>query len=170
VADRTPPTITVTTPAEGAVYVLGESVVATYSCEDAVSCVASAVDTSTVGAKTFTVKARDASGNFAFETRNYRVVYPFSDLSAASSLKAGEKLAVRFSLGADHGLSVVVSSAWRPCGVTVGDSSPAGSVLSYQASRYKLQVETHASWAGSCRQLAFTLNDGTTHVTSVSFH
>ena len=169
VVDRTPPTITVSSPAEGAVYVLGESVVASYSCEDAVSCVASAVDTSTVGAKTFTVTAKDASHNVARETRSYNVVYPFSELSASSVHKAGEKLAVRFSLGADHGLGVVVSSEWRPCGVTVGDSSPAASALSYQAGRYKLQVETPAAWAGSCRRLAFTLNDGTTHDANVSF-
>ena len=36
VVDRTPPTITVASPAQGAVYLLGETVAASYSCgEDA---------------------------------------------------------------------------------------------------------------------------------------
>ena len=168
IADRTPPTVSVSSPQEGAVYVLGESVVASYSCEDAVSCVASPLDTSTVGAKTFTVTAKDASHNVTTVSRNYRVVYPFSDLSVAASAKAGEKLSIRFSLGADRGLSVVVGSAWRGCGA-MGDSSPAVARLSYQSDRYKLQVETDASWAGNCRRLEFTLDDGTTHFANVSF-
>ena len=169
VSDRTPPAIAVASPAEGAAYVLGESVVATYSCgEDAVSCVASAVDTSTVGAKTFTVTAEDASGNVARETRSYRVVYVFSDFGVPSTHKGGEKLSVKFSLGGDHGLAVVTGSAWLSC-TGPGDSTPAAGALSYQAGRYKLQVETSASWAGSCRRLAVTLNDGTTHVAAVGF-
>jgi dipeptidyl aminopeptidase/acylaminoacyl peptidase len=171
VVDRTPPTVSVSTPQEGAAYVLGESVVASYSCgEDAVSCVASQIDTSSVGAKTFTVTAKDASHNATTVSRNYRVVYPFSDLSVASGATAGEKLPIRFSLGADRGLSVVVSSVWRGCGAVGGDSSPAVARLSYQADRYKLQVETDASWAGSCRRLEFTLDDGTTNFADVSFN
>ena len=168
VVDRTPPTISIQSPQEGAVFVLGESVAASYSCEDAISCVASPLDTSTVGAKTFTVTAEDASHNVARETRSYRVVYPFAELSAPSPHKAGDKLAVRFSLGGDHGLGVVAGTAWRLCGATSGDSSPAAFGLTFQAGRYKLQVETHASWAGSCRQLTFTLNDGTTHVANIN--
>ena len=170
VVDRTPPTITVSSPQEGAVYVLGESVVASYSCgEDAVSCVASHIDTSSVGAKTFTVTAKDASHNVATETRSYRVVYELSGFSAPSEHKAGEKLSVRFSLGADHGLGVVVSTAWLDCGATGGDGTSAGGGLSFQGGRYKFQVETHASWSGSCRRLAITLNDGTTHFANVTF-
>jgi Tol biopolymer transport system component len=169
VVDRTPPTIAVSSPAEGAVYVLGEAVTASYRCgDDAVSCVASPLDTSTVGAKTFTVKARDASGNFAFETRSYRVVYPFSELGVPAEHKAGEKLSVRFSVGADHGLGVVAGASWLGCG-GAGDSTSADWGLSYQAGRYKLQVETDASWSGSCRRLAVTLGDGTTHSTDVTF-
>jgi hypothetical protein len=86
-----------------------------------------------------------------------------------SEPKAGEKLSVKFSLGDDRGLAVVAGSAWLGCGTAEGDSSPAAAGLSYQAGRYKLQVETDASWAGSCRRLAVTLDDGTTHVANVSF-
>ena len=174
VVDRTPPTITVSSPQEGAVYVLGTSVVASYSCQDAVSCRGNVesgalVDTSIVGARSFTVTARDASHNVATETRSYRVVYPFSGFSAPSELKAGEKLSVRFSLGADHGLGVVAGTAWLGCGATGGDGTTAGSVLSFQGGRYKLQVDTQASWSGSCRRLAITLSDGTTHVANATF-
>ena len=66
--------------------------------------------------------------------------------------------------------SHVTSSAWRLCGATSGDSSHAAFGLSYQAGRYKLQLETHASWTGSCRQLTLTLDDGTTHVANVNFN
>jgi hypothetical protein len=72
--DRTPPVITVTTPAGGAAYVQGASVLAQYACTDATSGVAtcagpvssgSAIDTATPGPKSFTVSATDVAGNAA---------------------------------------------------------------------------------------------------------
>jgi Tol biopolymer transport system component len=187
VADRTPPTITIESPPEGAVYVLGASVVASYSCEDATSCrgdVASGalVDTSVVGAHSFTVAARDGSGNSATETRSYRVVYPFSGffspLAAAPSfatLKAGSKVPAKFSLGGDRGLGLITGSTWTRVrcgdGSTLPDSSPAdaGGRLSFHGGRYQLLVDSDASWAGSCRRLSVTLDDGSTQVANIRF-
>jgi Tol biopolymer transport system component/fibronectin type 3 domain-containing protein len=82
VADQQAPSITITTPAEGASYGRGQVVVADYSCTDASSAVTScvgtvadgaAVDTASLGGKTFTVTARDAAGNESTKTVSYTV-------------------------------------------------------------------------------------------------
>jgi Tol biopolymer transport system component len=179
VVDRTPPTITIAAPPEGAVYILAESVVVSYSCEDATSCqgdvrAGALLDTSAVGPRTFTVSARDGSGNVANASRNYRVVYPFSDFVWPASPGAGESMLFRFSLGGDRGLAVVVGATWSRVhcqdGTPLGDASTATGKLTYQTDRYKFLVKTTASWKGSCRQLALTLADGTTHLATVRFH
>ena len=70
--DATAPTISITSPADGATYQQGASIYASYSCSDSVDsspqCTGtvpngSAIDTSTIGTKTFTVTARDSGGN-----------------------------------------------------------------------------------------------------------
>ena len=83
--DRSPPTITITTPAVNATYVLGAVVTPVFSCTDlgsgiAVgSCTASSttLDTSTVGTRTFTVTAVDVAGNTPTTpfSRDYTVGY-----------------------------------------------------------------------------------------------
>jgi hypothetical protein len=88
----TPPTITLTTPPDGAVYLLNQAVTADYACQDEggaglASCVGDAadgapIDTSTVGAKTFTVTAADNAGNVSSVTHSYSVVYSFSGFLA----------------------------------------------------------------------------------------
>jgi hypothetical protein len=85
VVDRTAPDIAVTTPSSGAVYGLGEHVVADYACADEqggsglATCNGTApdggdVDTSSVGEKTFTVAATDNAGNKASKKVTYTVV------------------------------------------------------------------------------------------------
>jgi hypothetical protein len=75
-SDTTKPTITVNSPTECAAYKLGESVTADYSCSDDtssgsdLSCTGSvadgsALDTSSVGPKTFTVTSTDKAGTTA---------------------------------------------------------------------------------------------------------
>jgi len=81
--DTTPPAITITTPANGATYNVGQTVSASYSCSDTggsglVACngpVADGapIDTATAGTKTFTVSAADGAGNPATATRTYTV-------------------------------------------------------------------------------------------------
>ena len=80
--DRKAPSITVTTPAGGAVYPLNENVAADYGCADAgsgpSSCVGTVadgapIDTSTTGAKTFVVNAADAVGNSSTASVTYTV-------------------------------------------------------------------------------------------------
>ena len=84
VADVTDPTVDLRTPTDGAVYEQGESVAADFSCRDeaggsgVASCVGtvadgSGVDTSTLGAHSFTVTATDLAGNTASVTHGYTV-------------------------------------------------------------------------------------------------
>jgi hypothetical protein len=194
VVDRTPPpppppptTITIESPQEGAIYVLGEAALARFDCQYAVWCRGSVpsglqLDTWSVGAKTFTVRAGVHGGNDVIMSRSYRVVYPFSGFSSPLALfpgfvtlKAGTKVPAKFSLGGDFGLGVVTGSKWTrvscATGTPFGDSSPtdAGGKLSFPSGRYQLLVVTNASWAGSCRQLAVALDDGTTHLANVTF-
>lgn len=92
-ADSTPPTITLNTPPEGAVYVLGQTVNTDYTCQDKAggsglaSCVGnvsngSLIDTGSVGAKTFTVSAEDNAGSTAAMTHNYQVIYNFTGFTS----------------------------------------------------------------------------------------
>jgi hypothetical protein len=79
--DLTPPKITVSQPASGAVFTLGQSVLADYACEGAVTCTGSvpsgsALDTSRAGSATLTVKAADDVGNQAVSLVDYVVKAP----------------------------------------------------------------------------------------------
>jgi hypothetical protein len=127
--DATPPTITLTTPAEDAVYVLGQTVNADYACQDEsggsglASCVGnvangSPIDTSSIGEKTFTVDAADNANNTASVTHTYRVIYdltgffqPVDNWPTENILKAGAAVPVRFSLGGDMGLAVLAAGS-----------------------------------------------------------
>jgi hypothetical protein len=83
VVDVTDPSVTLTTPSTDAMYEVGESVAADFSCSDAGSgidsCVGtvadgSPIDTSTVGSNSFTVTGTDNAGNDTVVTRSYTVV------------------------------------------------------------------------------------------------
>lgn len=76
------PTASVTSPADGATYHVGDQVTAAYSCASTGSGIAScdgtvpngaALDTTTVGQHTFTVKAFDKAGNLVSTTVHYTV-------------------------------------------------------------------------------------------------
>src|SRR6202035_1618894 len=84
VVDNTPPTITITTPANNAVYVLNQVVKASYGCTDASPLASgsptgtvpsgSNIDTASVGVKTFTVTCTDVAGNVSTTSVTYTVV------------------------------------------------------------------------------------------------
>ena len=80
--DTTPPTITITTPANGSYYAVNQRVSADYSCADAGSGIAScsgpvpvggSIDTSAPGSRAFTVNAADNLGNAASQSVSYTV-------------------------------------------------------------------------------------------------
>jgi hypothetical protein len=94
VVDNTPPSITLTTPANGAVYTPGQVVTASYSCADATTgikaCTGSrpngAILPTSVGVHTFVVNASDNKNNLARRTISYRVVETALANSAVSAI------------------------------------------------------------------------------------
>ena len=112
--DKTSPANQITTPAQGAAYVLNAAVTSTYGCVDTLSGVTAcagpvasgaAFDTATVGAKTFTVNSLDAAGNPAVVTHGYNVQYAFSGFSnpiaalpALNKARAGRTVMVKYVL------------------------------------------------------------------------
>jgi hypothetical protein len=188
VVDRTPPSLTLVTPADAATYTLGQFVYAWFYCDDGGSGLAwckgdappnNQIDTATLGAKTFTVTASDRAGNTSRETHRYSVVYDFAGFFSpaapyptATPMKAGESVPLKFSLHGDQGSDIFAagSPGWIPCGALDGATRAEGS-LSYNASadRYTYLAATSKSWAGGCRDLVVTLRDGTTHRARFTF-
>src|SRR3954469_4652918 len=80
--DTTAPSISVVTPAEGAAYTQGQSVLASYTCADegtVASCAGpvangATISTAALGNFDFKVDATDSAGNAASVTRHYSVV------------------------------------------------------------------------------------------------
>jgi hypothetical protein len=196
--DDTPPTITITTPPEGAAYALDQVVLADYACQDEGggsgldSCIGdvadgSPIDTASVGPKTLTVSALDNAGNSAAATHNYSIVYGFSgffqpvDNFVFNVVKAGSGIPVKFSLSGDRGLSVFAVGFPQSMQVACNNSAPqddieetltaGGSSLSYDAvtDRYTYVWKTHKGWANTCRKLTVRLSDVTDHVAYFTF-
>ncbi|MFN8473344.1 MAG: choice-of-anchor Q domain-containing protein [Anaerolineae bacterium] len=91
IIDRTAPTITITSPADGAVYLQGAPLTASFTCSDpggsgVASCVGtvpngSPLSTATVGSFSFTVTATDNVGNTTSQTVHYTVGYSVGTVS-----------------------------------------------------------------------------------------
>jgi hypothetical protein len=192
--DTTPPTIIITTPANGAQYLLGQAVNADYACQDEAggsglaSCVGtvakgSHINTASVGAKTFTVNAADKAGNTSSKAVNYSVIYnftgffsPVANPPTLNSLKAGKSVSVIFSLAGNKGLNIfpankptsqrIDCTTLSPMGSPTATNPPGSSGLSYspKTNQYTYSWQTDSTWAETCRQFILTLNDGTQHV------
>ncbi|MGE4426196.1 MAG: FG-GAP repeat domain-containing protein [Solirubrobacteraceae bacterium] len=90
VVDRTDPTVTLTTPVDGATYDRDEAVNADFACADEAggsgidTCVGTVddgdpIDTATLGPKSFKVTAEDKAGNTASKTVIYTIAAPAPD-------------------------------------------------------------------------------------------
>jgi Tol biopolymer transport system component len=191
VVDRTPPSVTITTPSVQAVYKQDQIVGADYICtdrsggSDIISCSGNVpsgavIDTSTVGAHTFTVTAIKAAHNTTTASRGYTVLYDFSGFSApvvafptVNAVKAGEGVPLKFSLHGNRGNDIFAPAlpTWTPCATSPSTSAIASGALSYNTSldRYTYLVATDKSWAGTCKDLTVTLRDGTTHSARFTF-
>jgi hypothetical protein len=141
-----------------------------------------------VGTTTNTYTVTDASGNTASCSFAVTVLYDFTgffspvdNLPTLNSVNAGRAIPVKFSLSGDKGLNIFAvgspASAVIPCDasapvVDLTDTVTAGSSsLSYSAGgeQYTYVWKTESSWAGTCRQLVLTLNDGTAHRANFKF-
>jgi hypothetical protein len=190
--DGTAPAIDLRSPLGRAVYLLDEEVVADFSCQDEpfgsglASCLGTvadgaAIDTGSVGEKTFRVDAADAAGNTAVARSVYRVVYDFEGFlwpvrnrPHVNRWLAGVPVPIRFELNGNQGLDMIEDGWPQVARIQCGsDTEPAGGEpgrhprwfreLAYRKrkARYLFLWGTERDWAGSCRQFMLKLDDGT---------
>ena len=155
VVDRTAPVISVATPSAGAVYGLGESVAADYSCADEpggsglATCAGTvadgaAVDTSGVGQKTFKVEASDNAGNTSSKSVTYTVVDrapPTISLAApvdGAVYSLGQRVAASYSCEDQAGGSGLAS-----CDGSVADGAPIDT-SSFGEHSFEVRAADHA--------------------------
>jgi hypothetical protein len=189
--DRKAPTVTITRPTASA-YLFRQSVLAEYSCEDGAGSglaatdgckgtVANggAIDTATVGSKTFRVTAVDAVGNTSGpRTVTYQVNYDWSgffqpiDMGMLNTAKAGSAIPVKFKLGGYAGMAIFSktptatkiacpSESQAPV-EEVATTSTSGLQWDATAQQYVYVWKTVATYAGTCQRLSVELSDGTT--------
>ena len=151
--DKTAPTVSVVSPAEGAFYLVGAPVPAEFACSDNLSgnascegtvAHASPLDTATVGAKTFTVSTTDGAGNSTTVNVSYTVGYGVGPLYETNKVhKAGGTVPVKLQLldyaganlsSADKVLHVVGVSLISS--VTTGEPADAGNANPDQSFRF----------------------------------
>jgi len=195
--DIASPQITINVPSNEGEYFLNQEILADWSAIDLESGIASitgtkqngeAIDTATVGTKTFTVDAVDNAGNSVTKTVSYHVSYnfagffrPINNLPMWNSVKSGRAVPLKFSLGGDQGLDIFATgypaSEEVNCDsdaviVGIDETVTAGSSsLSYNATldQYSYVWKTDKAWAGSCRRLVILLKDGTYHNANFKF-
>ena len=158
------------------------------SCAASFAATASgSVNTNVIGSYTITYNATDPSGNAAIAvTRTVKVIYnftgffsPIGNPPTLNSVNAGRGIPVKFSLSGNQGLNIFAANnpysvsfncASNDPGVDVSETLTAGgSSLSYSPDTYTYVWKTESSWAGTCRQLVITLNDGTVHTANFKF-
>lgn len=139
-----------------------------------------------VGTTTVTATATDAAGNQSECTFNITVRYNFTGFFSPvgnppilNAVNAGRAIPVKFSLSGDKGLnifapnnpySVSLSCDTNDPGVDVTETLTAGSSsLTFSGDQYTYIWKTESSWAGTCRQLVITLNDGSVHTANFKF-
>ena len=188
--DRTPPVVVVTGVADAGVYTIGSVPVAGCSTSDALSGVVTSASVSVTGGTAngvgaFSVScagAVDAAGNSGSASARYTVRYPFIGFVAPvdnqpviNEAKAGQTVPLKFGLGGNRGLNVLLGGA--PTSTIVGCTSglvspvedvaiaPGSSVFAYDpvTGLYNFNWKTDKSWAGTCRRLLLRLDDGTVH-------
>ena len=97
-----------------------------------------------------------------------------------NQVNAGRSVPVKFNLAGNQGLSIMAAGSPYSQQVTCSGTNPTdiqetgtagSSSLTYDAStnQYIYVWKTDSSWAGTCRQLVVTLNDGTTHTALFKF-
>jgi hypothetical protein len=196
-----PPTIDLVEPAEAVVQAVGDpgnypldSVqIASYSCDDSLSGVASCVgttdngapfDTSSVGFHTFSVSAEDYAGNTASVTHQYNVVWdqyggflpPLAE-DDWNEAQAVSTIPIKFSLGDNYGMDILQAGYPQSIQVDcdtyeiIGDAEPTSSEsgLVWSDDKYQYDWKTTKSWGGTCRQLLLLFQDNTTHTAFIQF-
>lgn len=139
-----------------------------------------------LGRTTNTFRVTDAAGNHTDCSFTVTVLYnftgffsPVGNLPTLNMVNAGRAIPVKFSLSGDKGLNIFAANnpysvsfdcATSGSGVDVTETVTAGgSSLNYSPDTYNYVWKTESSWAGTCRQLVVTLNDGSVHTANFKF-
>jgi hypothetical protein len=139
-----------------------------------------------VGTTTNTFRVTDASGNYTECSFTVTVLYNFTGFFSPvgnppvlNSVNAGRAIPVKFSLSGNKGLNIFAANnpysvsfncSTNDPGVDVIETVNAGgSSLTYSPDTYNYIWKTENSWAGTCRQLVVTLNDGSVHTANFKF-
>ena len=166
------------------------AVTATDACSSSVTVTSSPASGSTfpVGTTAVNATADDGAGHTSTCSFTVTVAYnfagffqPVDNLPALNVVQAGRAIPVKFSLSGFKGLGIFAQGSPESGPIACNSSDPAtdleetvnagGSSLSYNAAtdQYNYVWKTDPSWAGTCRQLVVTLNDGSTHRANFKF-
>lgn len=166
-ADTTPPTITITTPASGQHFALGQVVTPVYACDDGAgsgvaSCTGGTIDTGSAGTRTFTVTAADNAGNPASQRVGYVVDAPVSPPPPSVTpppvpLAPPAPPSAPFVLKASAVHVPTVRRSAKTVVVTI-TGLPKGSKVSGKLSGKKALATAHGTSTGGARKLTFKLN------------
>ena len=134
-----------------------------------------------------TCSVTDQAGNTGTGTFHVIVKYAFAGFFApvdnpltVNTVKAGQAIPVKFSLGGNQGMSIFTAGYPKqivmPCGGSAQDAieetlTAGSSTLTYDAgtARYHYVWKTDKAWGGTCRQLQIKFADGTTQVANFNF-
>lgn len=174
--DTTPPSITLTAPTETN-YLLGQNVAARYSCSDAVtaspSCTGTvangvAIDTTSVGTKTFTVTSTDNAGNTATKTVTYKVGYNIVALFDQTKLNnSGTAIPIKLQIANASGTNrsaaniAVTALHIMPGNLPIqspGNAQP-GNLFKFENGVYQFNLKSEQTWAAGTYQLFFSITD-----------
>ena len=141
-----------------------------------------------VGTTHETATATDAAGNHTTANFDVTVLYDFTGFFSPvvnqptlNLVNAGRAVPVKFSLSGNKGLSIFAAgspasqqincSSDAPISTLDATTTAGSSSLSYDAAsdQYNYVWKTDSSWAGQCRALVVTLNDGSTHTALFKF-
>jgi CSLREA domain-containing protein len=198
-ADITPPTITITTPIDGATYLLRQVVSADYTCQDesggsglalctsTAAAPGEAIPTGTLGTHVFEVVAMDVTGNRSTKAATYSVAYDFSGFAAPVSgggvlnvAKAGKTIPLKWRLldGLGNpvplpGVTVTVEALACDAGSSVDEvgeyAAGTSGLQDLGDGYYQFNWVTPKSYANSCKTLLLDLGEGITRTALFQF-
>jgi hypothetical protein len=178
IKDNVAPVITVNNPTVGADYTLNQSVLANYSCADTggsgiQSCTGTvangaAIDTTSVGIKTFTVTAIDKAGNQSTETVSYTVGYAIAVLfDQTKANNSGTNIPIKLKIVDANGVNLsaaniqLVAVRVDPGNLPAQSSGNSSStnVFSFDSSSqsYQYNLKSEQTWAPGTYRLVFRI-------------
>jgi len=194
--DKTPPKVIINTPLDKAEYLLNQPIFANWSVNDELSGIASAtgtvsnggaIDTSSVGSKSFTVSAEDNAGNQVTQSATYYVRYNYGGIlppinpDGSSIFKLGRTVPVKFQLK-DYTGNYISTAVARIYLVKISDNvigseiepestsaATTGNLFRYSSTdnQYIFNLGTSGLSIGSWK-IRIALDDGTSYYVVIS--